>query len=204
MKRLPKLRPMDVVLTGDRGIVPAIIKMVSIFSRRRRKRKHKGWRNTANHVGLVVELNQLMAHRYSNILGYWVSPGANIAEMSIPINGSYRDAKAIISPISKYQTRKFWKPRIVEIKRFPIYDDSYKRNLANIRVLRLVGKVIYDYLECLEVAFNRFEDDPQKMICSRFVYDATKDDVEWPARFSDVITPLDIQIENNSRTIYDA
>lgn len=201
MKPLPKLRPMDVVFTGDRGIVPAIIKLISRIARPGRERLK--WRDTANHVGLIVRLNDGQARIYSAMLGYWISEGLNIAEMSIPPNGTYRDAKAIISPISKYQTRKFWKPRIVEIKRFPVYcEDLYKRDLANARALNYVGKTDYDYLECLEVAFNRFEDDPVKMICSRLVYDVTKGDIEWPESFKDVVTPLDIQMDGHSQTIY--
>lgn len=193
---LSKLREMDVVLTTDRGLWPMITRIVT-----------GGWKNRhnikiANHVGLVVYLNKQKAKRFSTIFNCKINPGLNIVEMAIPPRKSVWDAKCIAASFSKYKSVKFWKPRVLMIKRFSEYNNAKLRNIANDRTIDSVGKILYDFPELIEFVFNKFEDDQKKMICSRFVFEMTKNEVNWKEKYKDIISPYNIQKETNSNIIW--
>jgi len=175
------LRPMDVVLTSDRGIFPYVTRLLTAGWKKRHSL------SVATHTGFVVKRTNLY----------------EIAEMSIDPQIWWPKriwrARGIFSKFSKYTTGKWGKPRIIAIKRFPEYDDREVREKASARVINNIVRIIkYDYEGLLEFA-GICDDDKRKSICSELIRDESIiDGVKWKPKLMDKISPYDIQLDSNS------
>jgi len=175
---VPEAYPMqigDVVCTAAR--VPVVWEVV-------KRHATSGWRNMFNryistHVGFIV-----------NVYGKWM-----VAELTNP--------RGRIIPFEFYITRKWNKPRIVCVKRFPIYNSSKEvRVAANERIIRDCVNFEYDIPGLLEF-YNICKDRPNDYYCSEFVHYETKiDGVKWPKKYDKKIGPYSIELEENSKMMW--
>jgi len=98
--------------------------------------------------------------------------------------------------ISSLELTHDGKPRnVLGVSRYAIYDDLLVRNTALERIDYDIRKTIeYDPKGCLEFAFKRIEDDPDRLICSEYFYIHAKlDGQKFPTRFEKRVSPWDLQ-----------
>lgn len=168
------LRPMDIVLTTSDSWIAKVIRWVTAGFLAKPG-------TVATHCGLVVRRQD------TGLL--------EIAEMiadnnfKFPIN--LIGARAFISPFSNYDGNH--DGNIIQIMRSSVYDDISVREAANNHVLQSVAKgILYDYAELFQFIGGP-EGNKNKLVCSEFVVFCTVDDIPWPANFTKLVSPYDIQ-----------
>lgn len=168
------MQNMDVVLTASR--FPITWETI-------KRHATAGWRNMFNsavstHAGFIVK------HEDD-----W-----QIAELKYP-------SGKIVS-FDKYTTRKWNKPRIVAVKRFPEYNKEKRRNKAAKRTCLDCYNFEYDIPGLLEF-YDLCNDKPHKYYCSEFIrYESALDGIKWNKDDYDKIGPYTVEKEDNSELIW--
>ena len=160
----PVLRAGDLVFTGGKKPFDYITRWVTKDFKNRRNYE------VATHVGMLVNFwGQLF-----------------IAEMV------GRSGWLEINPLSKYlnKRRKF----IIDIKRTPVLQHMpfLKATMSQIALDYRRG-LEYDYKGLVEFVMKDIEDDPNKDICSEYMYRLTRPFVKYPEKFDKLVSPADLQ-----------
>jgi len=138
------IKPMDIVLVGDRGIGASVIRL---FTSKRSERRRGGRRDICTHTAMVVEIRGQLV----------------LAEM-LPKG-------LVLSSIEKYNTTKRRKPYIIDIIRpnntEKIYPKSVKLAQDSI-VNDLRHQLEYDWAGDFNFAIKKIKQNPNKAFCSEY------------------------------------